>query len=1201
MIKVVSRKLYFFSAILFFLFALYSLAGRYVVTTVPSYKPILEAWLSQQLNVPIKIGKLEARWEIMNPSVYATDIHIDTAGGSSTQGQKDFPYLQQIKLSVNLLSSLWHHDLRLRGLAIQGLDITLEKKSSGQLHLVGVPMSSTPFELSRWIDSILSQQHISLNKVSVHYRTATQAYELSTPQMILGKDGSEYQLSARMQLKQQKNPLQFLLVAQGKKDISSFLGWRGKFYVKLKPSELGAWIAQWHWQELQLEHLNLGSEIWGGVEGNTSWAQGFLHAENIELHQLTKNVRKIIPRLSARVQWRQADAKNWRVLVDALNMQYANHRVSNERVFVAQTSHEAKNNLSLSWQVQASRLPVPWLFDAAPFVSALNDHQKIVLQALQPQGELTEVNLLLSSDSIEKIKLTHFNSRFSQLASQAYENIPGFSGLNGFLSGNLKKGVVHVGSQNFTLDLKDIFRWPVSAQSVSANLRWFTDDKRQLQLESGLLKVLTNGAQGRGLLSLTFPAQGSAVLRLNASAWNGDGRDTPKYLPTKAMSSGLVNWLDTAILSGHLAEGNFLFNGSVAPEASLENRRHTFQMRYQVDQAELNYAPPWPKLFDVTADALILGREAEIQLKKGRIEQNSNATGVVTVPYFSSAEIPHLQVAAQVRSNAADGVHVLQTSPLRRSLSSVVDSLRGQGPVDIQLNLDIPLEEVSPHFVAPKIDVDVNLNKVELNLKAANLAAQDLQGKVKYRENTGLQAPQLTGFLLGKPVVAHIATKQLGRSSHTQVDVSGIADIFALQRWQPNPAWIFLKGETPYQARLVINSARKMTSGDAALEIHSNLIGVAVNLPKPLAKLAEEEKLFNYRMTLSGSSQSIQWNFGQEIKAMHLKNAQGDIQGQIALGNSLINHSLKPGISVLADFDQLDVEPWLKLMKESQKNSSFSHYGDVHHWPKVDVRLASVKMGDKEWGAWHVQAQPFKEGVQINSIDGQINALHVQGQGSWNVLDQGVMHFEGTAEAPDISKVMRAWGYTPSATSEQAKTTIDVTWPGGPANASWMNMVGKFDVTVMRGKLLDVEGASSIKAVSLFNVQNLQRRLQLDFSDLFKKGISYDQMNGHFDLAQGILSTPQFSITGPSLQFSLRGKAHLEKHELDQQVELTLPVARNLVIPAAVVGGLPAAATVYVIDKALGASLNKLTTFHFKLEGDWDKPKVTQHLFKENP
>ena len=91
MIKVVSRKLYFLSAILFFLCALYSLAGRYVVTTAPSYKSILEQWLSQQLNAPIKIGTLEAHWEILNPAVYAKNIYIDSPAGSAKNSPHLYP------------------------------------------------------------------------------------------------------------------------------------------------------------------------------------------------------------------------------------------------------------------------------------------------------------------------------------------------------------------------------------------------------------------------------------------------------------------------------------------------------------------------------------------------------------------------------------------------------------------------------------------------------------------------------------------------------------------------------------------------------------------------------------------------------------------------------------------------------------------------------------------------------------------------------------------------------------------------------------------------------------------------------------------------------------------------------------------------------------------------------------------------------
>ena len=45
-------------------------------------------------------------------------------------------------------------------------------------------------------------------------------------------------------------------------------------------------------------------------------------------------------------------------------------------------------------------------------------------------------------------------------------------------------------------------------------------------------------------------------------------------------------------------------------------------------------------------------------------------------------------------------------------------------------------------------------------------------------------------------------------------------------------------------------------------------------------------------------------------------------------------------------------------------------------------------------------------------------------------------------------------------------------------------------------------------------------------------------------------------------------------------------------IPAVAAGGLPGAATAFVIDKALGNTLDKISTAHFKVGGTLSDPKI---------
>src|SRR5690606_30577226 len=78
----------------------------------------------------------------------------------------------------------------------------------------------------------------------------------------------------------------------------------------------------------------------------------------------------------------------------------------------------------------------------------------------------------------------------------------------------------------------------------------------------------------------------------------------------------------------------------------------------------------------------------------------------------------------------------------------------------------------------------------------------------------------------------------------------------------------------------------------------------------------------------------------------------------------------------------------------------------------------------------------------------------------------------------------------------------------------------------------------------------------------------------------------------PSIKLQTAGDINLHASELDLVMRVTVPVTRNLVLPAAAIGGVPAAATVYVIEKMLGDQFDKLTTIKYSVKGHFDDPKV---------
>ncbi len=134
----------------------------------------------------------------------------------------------------------------------------------------------------------------------------------------------------------------------------------------------------------------------------------------------------------------------------------------------------------------------------------------------------------------------------------------------------------------------------------------------------------------------------------------------------------------------------------------------------------------------------------------------------------------------------------------------------------------------------------------------------------------------------------------------------------------------------------------------------------------------------------------------------------------------------------------------------------------------------------------------------------------------------------------------------------------------------------------------------AMHALSVINITTWLRRLQLDFSDLSNNGISFDEYKGKLLFGKGMMQFVEpLEIDSPSSAFKLSGKALLDNDTLDLRLIATLPVGNNATWVAAIAGGLPAAAGVYVASKIFDKQISKLSSLSYRITGSMNDPDIS--------
>jgi uncharacterized protein YhdP len=123
----------------------------------------------------------------------------------------------------------------------------------------------------------------------------------------------------------------------------------------------------------------------------------------------------------------------------------------------------------------------------------------------------------------------------------------------------------------------------------------------------------------------------------------------------------------------------------------------------------------------------------------------------------------------------------------------------------------------------------------------------------------------------------------------------------------------------------------------------------------------------------------------------------------------------------------------------------------------------------------------------------------------------------------------------------------------------------------------------------------LGKRLSLDFSDLFAKGLEFDQIEGRFHISHGNAYTepPQhLVITSPSAQILITGRTGLAARDYDQLVTVVPRVSSALPLVGAIAGG-PAVGVALVVTQGLfGEQVDRIIQSQYKLTGSWDEPSI---------
>lgn len=871
------------------------------------------------------------------------------------------------------------------------------------------------------------------------------------------------------------------------------------------------------------------------------------------------------------------------------------------------------------------------------------------LAQLEPQAQVSGLGVHFDDRGIA------FHGYASEVASHGYKGIPAVA--NGAFSfgGDQHATRLHFEGSDVLLAFPEYLTAHAEHDAVSGLVTLVYGHGRiGLRGTNITVREGRTRAAGSFALSRQIGANHSQVI-VDGQVDQVDVDTARDYVPL-TLSAELRTWLRESISAGQLADSRMVYQGRTTIEDDLPWRR--FEITSRFTGATVAYHPDWPTARRVSGRFTLTPAGT-------RVRGQAEAFGV-DLPAFE-LNVLHdpddgRQITAAALSLACDTtvsrlLDFARATPIHRALPFLSDAWSGDGPVHVATEARIPLGDRA--MQPGDVTADFRFDNASLDLANVGLPLDAIEESVRFVFPADLSSTGLRATLFGAPVTIGIV------SDHDRIrfDVTGSAT--------PPDAYRLLNVEDPgvadgrfrYDARFTVFPASDRAT---ELEVTSDLEGVAVRLPPPLAKARDEIRSLAAAMQFLDTHVAVAARYGNTDGWLHT--ADGGIRagaigiggsapmvdaadGRVVLGGSVVEidsqtmaaliapsdrerpfawelRRFSIGKTMLDDFEITDAEvngfadgnevrlaidaaelsgtvaksgdaPWQLELDElrlpaAQGDGDPVSVASMDRLLAADVQLHRVFVGDEDYGSWQLSVRPHADGVTLADIVAVVRGLSIESDGEVVWSRAGETRFAGAVRATNLLDVLPLWGFAPSVESEAFHATGQVRWPGSPLNFDLARLSGDAALSVTNGRFLDVaQGATPI--LSLVNFSTIAKRMNLDFSDVFGAGVSFEEVKAEMTVDDGLARfTKAAEIVGTGSSFRVAGTVDLDSGALDNEMVVTLPLHSSLPWYAAFLAlSNPAGAAAVVVGRQVFKDqIRRLTSGKYRIRGTYEEPEV---------
>ena len=922
----------------------------WILPHIEQWRGPIEMQASRALGVPVRIGQIEVRSSGWVPSVELREVQLlDAQRRTALRLPRVFAAISP--------RSLFSLELRFEQLLIDGAELDVRRDAGGRIFVAGFD-SSGPDGGSdaadwffkqrevvirsgslRWTDEQRQAAPLALADVQLVFRNGLRNHEMRFDATPPTEWGNRFSAIARF--------TQPLLARRG-----DWRHWSGEAYASLPRADVHA----------LREHVNLPFDLSEGVGALRGWfavKDGQPTGATIDIA-----LRDVSLRLARNVEALRVEELEGRLLAQR-NADGVTLAVQRFTFLAGNDIRWPQGDMKLSWrqrdgqppaggEFSAQRLDVGLMAQVAAHVP-FGDALQRLLAELNPKGMISELDARWDGPLDAPL---HYRARGNlsglSLASHASADPkgvgrPGLRNASLQLDATEAGGEARIGMNGGAIELPGVFDEPlVPLDQLNAKVVW-----RIEPVSAALPKVTVqvkdarfSSADAKGELTAawsTGPGTGTGSearlpgrLELDARLTDGVAQHAYRYLP-RGLSQDTRSYVEGAALAGRIANASFHVKGNLSDfpfrnpgkldgKVTDKSARNVdvageFRINSKIEDATYAYIPgrpasgalaaspsTWPVLTHASAELNL--ERGVLEVRNGRAQVGNVAWSGVQVAVRNLGGDPVLSLDGAARGPLTEMIQFVNATPVGGWIGNALATSTGGGQADLKLGLVLPLKQ----RVGATVKGSLTMAGNDLRITTDGPLLGNARGRVDFTTK-GFTVVGASARMLGGDLSFEGGAMPDGS---VRLNGQGVATADGLRRagefGQLARIAGVLSGQAAYRTSL------GFVHGATELSITSNLVGMAINLPAPLAKAAETSLAMRYQNSLDPGliavgqtlHDTLRFELGTLVQAQYQRDLSTDVPRVLRGGVGVMEPAPQPaaGVAASVNLKSLSTDEW---------------------------------------------------------------------------------------------------------------------------------------------------------------------------------------------------------------------------------------------------------------------------------------------------